>query len=375
MEYTKITEAVQKPDTDDREYAIIQLSNSLEVLLVSDIHCDKSAAALDVHVGSLCDPVDVDGLAHFCEHLLFMGTEKYPSENEYSQFLSVHGGHSNAFTSGDHTNFYFDVGSEFLEPALDRFSQFFISPLFLEECSDREMKAVDSEHKKNIQSDSWRNFQILKGLSDPSHPFSRFATGNLETLRDIPKSKGIDIRKVLLDFHDKYYSANIMKLVVVGKESIAQLTEWVVEKFSSISNKSIDVPEFPVHPFSKDQLLNIVQIKPVKDIRSISLLFPCADHRKDYKVHPLAYISHLIGHEGAGSILSLLKRKGWAHSLNAGTSGLGSIGFEFFRVFIEVTEDGLDHFEDILVILFQYIEMMKKTGVVSWVYHEVFYTN
>ena len=74
--------------------------------------------------------------------MLFMGTETHPDENEYSRFLSQHGGGSNAYTSGDHTNFYFDVSPKHLEGALDRFSQFFICPLFTASATDREVKAV-----------------------------------------------------------------------------------------------------------------------------------------------------------------------------------------------------------------------------------------
>ena len=76
----------------------------VQVLLVSDETTDKSAAALDVHIGHMSDPVNLPGLAHFCEHMLFLGTEKFPDENEYSKFLSQHGGSFNAFTSSDHTN-------------------------------------------------------------------------------------------------------------------------------------------------------------------------------------------------------------------------------------------------------------------------------
>jgi insulysin len=68
-----------------------------------------------------------------------MGTEKYPVENEYSAHLSAHGGHSNAFTAACNTNYYFDVNADHLESAMDRFAQFFISPLFLEDCTDREV--------------------------------------------------------------------------------------------------------------------------------------------------------------------------------------------------------------------------------------------
>ena len=82
--------------------------------MISDETTDKSAAALDVHIGHMSDPVSLPGLAHFCEHMLFLGTEKFPDENEYSKFLSQHGGSFNAFTSSDHTNYYFDVSPEHL---------------------------------------------------------------------------------------------------------------------------------------------------------------------------------------------------------------------------------------------------------------------
>lgn len=146
-----------------------------------------------------------------------MGTAKYPRENEYSEFLAQHSGMSNAFTGLDNTNYYFEVGHAHLQGALDRFSQFFISPAFSENCKDRELRAVDSEHKKNLQSDSWRLFQLEKNLSSPDHPYHQFGTGNLETLEEAPGREGIDVRDELIKFHSKYYSANIMKLVILGR--------------------------------------------------------------------------------------------------------------------------------------------------------------
>ncbi|KAJ2317613.1 metalloprotease, partial [Coemansia sp. RSA 2681] len=170
----------------------------------------KSCAALDVNVGSLADPPAFQGLAHFCEHLLFMGTTKYPKENDYNAYLSANGGYSNAYTDLEDTCYYFEVTYDALEGALDRFSQFFIDPLFTEDCTDREVRAVDSEHKKNIQSDMWRQYQIEKELSSPSHPFSMFATGNQATLSGAAAELGVDLRGKLLEFHAKYYSADIM---------------------------------------------------------------------------------------------------------------------------------------------------------------------
>lgn len=67
----------------------------------------------------MSDPDELPGLAHFCEHMLFLGTEKYPDENKYSQFLAQYAGRSNAFTSSDHTDYYFDVAPDRLRETLD----------------------------------------------------------------------------------------------------------------------------------------------------------------------------------------------------------------------------------------------------------------
>ena len=72
-------------------------------------------------IGSLSDPLELPGLAHFCEHMLFLGTKKFPVENDYSKFISKHGGSYNAVTAHDHTTYYFDVLPEHIEGALDRY--------------------------------------------------------------------------------------------------------------------------------------------------------------------------------------------------------------------------------------------------------------
>jgi len=58
-----------------------------------------------VNVGSTLDKKPLYGTAHFLEHMLFMGSEKYPSENEYSKYISDNGGYSNAWTSNTNTNY------------------------------------------------------------------------------------------------------------------------------------------------------------------------------------------------------------------------------------------------------------------------------
>lgn len=142
---------VIKSANDKRFYRHILLPNAMECLLVSDPEAEKSAACCDVQVGSLSDPPEAKGLAHFLEHMLFMGTEKYPEENAYSAYLSSHGGFSNAYTALENTVYYFDVQNAHFEGALDLFATFFTCPLFAESSTLREINAVDSENSKNLQ--------------------------------------------------------------------------------------------------------------------------------------------------------------------------------------------------------------------------------
>lgn len=176
--------------------------------------------------------------------MLFLGTEKYPDENGYSSFLSKNGGSSNAATYPDVTKYYFDVVPEKLSETLDRFSSFFISPLFTESATLREINAVNSEHEKNLSTDVWRIRQVNKSLANPKHPYSKFGTGNKETLLDIPKEKSIDTRRQLIEFHKKWYSSNIMSLAIFGKESLDELEEMTIKYFSPIENKSVKVPRW-----------------------------------------------------------------------------------------------------------------------------------
>lgn len=165
---------IVKSQQDNRDYRGLKLPNGLKVLLISDSATDKAAASMTVDVGHMSDPDNLPGLAHFCEHMLFLGTEKYPNENAYSTFLSENGGSSNASTYADNTKYYFDVVHNKLDGALDRFAQFFIAPLFTASATDREINAVNSEHEKNLAIDVWRIRQVNKALADPTHPYSKF---------------------------------------------------------------------------------------------------------------------------------------------------------------------------------------------------------
>lgn len=344
---------------DERDYRVVQLENGLQCLLVSDKDTDKSGAAMDVAVGNFCDPDQVAGLAHFLEHMLFLGTEKYPDENAYSAFLASYGGKSNAFTSTENTNYYFDVAHEHLEKVLDLFAQFFIGPLFTPSATEREMNAVNNENVKNLLDDHWRQFQLMKSTSNPAHPYSKFGTGNLQTLSEIPAKAGINTRDELLRFYAAHYSANISKLVIYGKEPLDVLEGWAKEKFSAIVNKNLPPMEFGEDVFGKQG--KMYKIVPVKDLRNLVLSWSLPATRKYFRSKPTMVLGHLLGHEGHGSILELLKARSWANELSAGVNQSSSC-FTIFGVSIDLSEEGLHHVDEIIAIVYQYLLLISKAS-------------
>lgn len=304
---------IGKSQQDNRDFRGLHLANGMKVLLVSDPATDKAAASLTVDVGHMCDPESLPGLAHFCEHMLFLGTVKYPNENAYSTFLAENSGSSNASTYADNTKYYFDVVPAQLENALDRFAQFFIAPLFTESATDREINAVHSEHEKNLATDVWRIRQVNKSLANPTHPYSRFGTGNKKTLSDDPIAQGINVRDELIRFHEKWYSANLMCLAVYGKETLDELEAIVIDKFSEIINKNLVAPRWLDHPYLEEHYKTKIYVVPVKDSRTLTISFPTGDLEKFYKsgvcsssiVIVNLFIATLILHSSRNSISAI----------------------------------------------------------------------
>lgn len=365
-------DGIKKSSTDDRSYRHLVLENKLKVFLISDPTTENAAAAMSVNVGSYSDPPELPGLAHFLEHMLFLGTEDFKDEDEYSKFLAANGGFSNAYTASELTNYYFQCISSKLDGALERFSAFFKCPLFTESATDREINAVDNECTGNDQNDAWRSFLIFRELARKGHPVNKFNIGNVATLKEIPKEKGIDVRQALLDFYDRYYSANVMNLVVFGKESLDELEELVKRLFLAVPNKDLKSPYTFPHPIgpafyydiddlTKGNLASMISVVPVRDIRKVEI-FWCLGRLTEVNRRREAAraVGSLLGDEGEGSILSVLKEKGWANALSAGIAD-DSTYHGGFQVTVSCTDLGIkEHVNDIISVVYSYINKVKS---------------
>lgn len=355
-----------KSANDDYQYRLLTLPNAMEVLLISDPEATKAAASLDILAGSGDNPPGREGLAHFLEHMLFLGTDKYPDPAEYERFITEHGGTRNAYTSFENTNYFFDVNAAYLPQALDRFAQFFIAPRFDEAYVDREKNAVEAEYQMGLKSDPRRGLDVLQEVMNPDHPYSQFSVGSLETLGDRQGSK---VRDELIDFYKTYYSANNMQLVVLGSQSLDELEALVAPLFSAVPNHSFERGPVTAPLFAEGSLPMLVKVKPQATLRQLDLSFPIADYSEHYEVKPVSYLSNLVGHEGEGSLLSRLKSEGLAEGLSAGT-GLTWRGGAMFSVSVSLTEQGVSQYQRVLQLFFAYMDMLRAQGAKEWLYDE-----
>ncbi|WP_323744715.1 insulinase family protein [Pseudoalteromonas sp. PPB1] len=211
-------------NNDKRNYRHLTLDNGLKVLLVEDTSSNKAAASLAINVGHFDDPQSRQGMAHFVEHMLFLGTQSFPVRGEFSQFVSHAGGQSNAWTGTEHSCYFFDCRAALFAEALQRFSEFFYAPLFSEEALQDERNAIDSEFNLKVKDDNRRIIQVHKETVNPAHPFAKFSVGNHNTLAD----HSGQFKQEIEAFFAAHYQAQWMTLVLAGPHPLDELAELAV---------------------------------------------------------------------------------------------------------------------------------------------------
>ncbi|CAB1324633.1 unnamed protein product [Coregonus sp. 'balchen'] len=234
------------------------------------------------------------------------------------------------------------------------------------------------EHKYQLArpSDSHRKEMLFGSLARPKHPMGKFCWGNAQTLKHEPREKQINTYQRLQDFWKRYYSAHYMTLTVQSKETLNTLEEWVREIFSKVPNNAQPRPDFSdlQDPFDTPTFNKLYRIVPVRKVHALTITWALPPQGKQYRVKPLHYISWLIGHEGTGSILSLLRKKCWALALFGGNSETGfdqNTTYSIFSISITLTDEGFQNFHQVVHLVFQYMKMLQTLGPQQRIYEEI----
>lgn len=340
---------MQKPKNDTSDYETFVLDNKLRVFLVTDKDAKESAVFMRVGVGYYQDPKDIPGLAHLTEHMLFNGTQKYPDENYFSQYVKENSGYSNAHTTCTKTCYYYTISPIKLNESLEIFCDFFENPLLNKDSIEREINAVNSEYEKTIFDDSRIENRLFQVICDENNWKTKFGAGNTETL-NVP-----NIADKVKDFYEKYYSSHLMTLIIIIKNNAENIKNTIVNNYSKIKNKNVNTKELinDVPYFTTSKQIYFV---PNKDKQCVYINWNLPHYKNDFKSSPLNFLSHLLGYEGNNSLHSYLYEKGHIESLSS--SYHGDFNFCTFSIIIELTRGGDKNF--VINCTFEYIKMLLE---------------
>ena len=355
---------ILNPDLSTRKTAKIRLSNGLEAYIISDANADQSAAALAVNAGSWMDSDEYPGMAHFCEHMLFRGSQKFPNENEFSALVADNNGQANAFTANDRTVYMFSSCDEGFLSLLEHFSRFFIDPLFNPAGISSEMHAVDQEFAKNFENDDWREYMVFKETGNPDHPNARFSIGNSETLQSIPQS-------ALKKWHAQYYAASKMHLVLYSSLSLETLKETVRSYFSQVPNHETPSIDNSQPITSTKQKGHFIYIQPIKQNRTLTLSWELP---RDLSLDPTKsaqLFCYALKRGQPYSLENALMRENLIDDLEVRVDELGDNAHRFFQIEIDLTARGLEQIDTVIMRCFQAIHGLQTSGIPAYLFEEM----
>ncbi len=401
---------VERSVEDARRYRLLKLAGGIRALVVSDPASEKRAtAAMCVDkAGARTAPVELVGLAHFLEHMLFLGSKKYPEESYYKKQVSLNAGRCNASTAPEDTVYYFEVFHTGFSKVLDVFAQFFVgSPLLDASAAEREVQAVTSEDSRNRVNDDRRRRMVLQhsaaGRTHGAQTWAKFGTGNATTLGTEAAAKaGVEVRPALLCYREHFYRTDAMSLVLISSSPLDETIALATETFGAFkgggseedggataaSAGEIDadaakaartlvdraaemarVPS-PSHPWSDEATRTNplrwpfeLRIAPVKERRSVALYWALPGSMSMHR-HPrspaVSYLTHLLGHEGEGSLFSCLQSEGLATAVSSGLEAPRE--FALLSVSIALTPRGEESLELVITRVYEYIHVLAEAG-------------
>ncbi|STW27496.1 protease III [Klebsiella michiganensis] len=355
-----IQETIRKSEKDTRQYQAIRLDNGMVVLLVSDPQAVKSLSALVVPVGSLQDPAEHQGLAHFLEHMTLMGSKKYPQPDSLAEYLKMHGGSHNASTAPYRTAFYLEVENDALDGAVDRLADAIAAPLLDKKYADRERNAVNAELTMARTRDGMRMAQVSAETINPAHPGSQFSGGNLETLSDKPGKPVLD---ALHAFRDSWYSANLMKAVIYSNKPLPELASIAAATYGRVPNHNISKPEITVPVVTDAQKGIIIHYVPAMPRKVLRVEFRIDNNSDQFRSKTDELVTYMIGNRSPGTLSDWLQKQGLVEGIRADSDPVVNGNSGVLAISATLTDKGLAHRDEVTAAIFSYLNLLRSQGI------------
>ncbi len=306
---------------------------------------DTEAVALHVwfRVGSVYEKYDEKGMAHFLEHMLFNGTEKY-KYGEIDRIVESLGGNINAGTSKDYTYYHIEIAYPYWKQALEVLYQLTMKATLDPQMIEKEKAIVIEELKRGKDNPTTVLWEEFEKLVYKVSPYRFPIIGFEETIRKFTREK-------LLRFYKSFYQPRNMAIVVVGKVKPKEVEEEVLKTFGKEEGRPVPKVQIPTEP---EQIG--IRFKKLKDPRVqkaywiIGWRVP-AIGKKEYM--GLVVLSELLCEGRISVFYRELKEKGLVYSYYC-----GDLGRPRDNLFVISASFDPERYEEVKEKVF---ELMKET--------------
>ncbi|QXI17394.1 pyrroloquinoline quinone biosynthesis protein PqqF [Pseudomonas hamedanensis] len=279
------------------------LANGLRVTLRHVPGLKRSAAALRVAAGSHDVSLAWPGLAHFLEHLLFLGTERFPTDEGLMAYVQRHGGQVNASTRERTTDFFFELPVSSFSAGLERLSDMLARPRMNLDDQLREREVLQAEFVAWSQDPTaQQQFALYEGLP-AEHPLRGFHAGNRDSLQ--VESPGF--QSALKDFHQRFYRTGQMSLSLVGPQSIDELRE-LARQFAAVLPVGDKVAQTAPPPLT---------VKSYQQVGAHANLLFAFEALPQSSAEAMAFLCHWLNSAKTGGLLAHLRQQKLADGLKA----------------------------------------------------------
>ena len=356
------------------EFELIKMKNGMIGLLINDFYSTISHVHFEVQNGCFTD--SMPSISHLAEHMIFQGSENYKKSFPILKTiggLKIYSG--GAITGQTDQEYFYTIPYNFkFDEGLKVFIDAFKHPLYSEESIKKEIQPLNSEFYLNIDEQYHLLDAIIRQLCSNKTSFYGFTSGNNITLS--PKNSK-NLSKKLKAYHNVINRPENIFFIMYSNITIKEMENYTVKYLNYKIN------EFPENEIDKEEgekiLKNLENLKHFEIFdenlyehgiyfnshskkNTMNIFFHVGDiDFKDLQFDLFEYYSYLLKSQ---SLMDILKQKNYISSIN-NIEAEGAIlipNNNAFSIIIELSENGLNNIRDVLLIIYKYIDIIKKEG-------------
>lgn len=292
---------------------------------------------------------------------MFTGSTNFPGNHYIEKIVNKHQGEQNGVTKAFTTSFYFRIDNAGLKEFIPALVDAIRNPTFSEENILKEINNVNSEISMRMTfNKNMAYYKLLKTIGNPKSRLFQDGFANIDAASIDLKA----LRRQLLDFHAKHYSANIMSLSVVTDIDFRTVRKRVEKYFGRVPNKQVKREFFNstnsyVQPFTPETFKRVYYLEGFTEPSKMTVFFQAPSDMSGMRFRALDFFSYFLNYFAEKSLKQKLIQRGLITSFSD-TIALQDYVNSIYVVAFTLTPLGLERPSEILKEFFKFVEFVNR---------------